>query len=452
MDLARHRQVRVVPAHRQRLHALLEHVLAQRVGQERVGQARHEARIGDPGVGIAAPPVHLADVVAVPRPLGMAADEAARVAEAGVPDQIRRDRELEVGVGRALLRLVAQQHVVVDAERRVGPAVLLAGVVVGDRAVAVAGNVAHLAVDQLVPVAVDGIVAAGRLALEFAPGRIRRAVELVEVDDDVVRDAVVRTGIVGIGRIDHAVGEAVQQRDLVGVHVVRADHQVRPVVEEVEAGCGRDMRLARVALLRQAGGHRQRGAVHALLHHHVDRAGDGVGAVDRGRATGDGFDALDQRRRDGVEVDRRGARAAGHPAQAVDQHQRAVGAHAAQVDVGHALVELLAHRVHFADARADRRIELQRVVHGEAAGVLHLLEVHHRDRHHRLELGTGDAAAGDDDVVQGLGHVAARARGLVGRLLLRRHGGSERDQQCGREQMLLRLVTEHFHLYLSLPE
>src|SRR5690606_17680563 len=103
-------------------------------------------------------------------------------------------------------------------------------------------------------------------------------------------------------------------------------------------------------------------------------------------------------------------------------------------------------------AGTDGGIELQRVIDGEAAGVLHLLEVHDRNRHHRFELGTGDAATGDHDVVERLGDVAAGTGGLGGRLLLlRRHRRGERDQQGSREQMLLWLDAEYFHLYFSLP-
>src|SRR5690606_37787293 len=125
-----------------------------------------------------------------------------------------------------------------------------------------------------------GVGAARRLALELAPGGIRGAVELVEVDDDVVRDAVVRTGVLRIDLVDVALPVAVQQRDLVGEHVVGAEYQVCAVVHEIPAGGDRGLGLARIALLGDAGGQRGTDAVHALLHHHVHRAGDRVGAVD----------------------------------------------------------------------------------------------------------------------------------------------------------------------------
>src|SRR5690606_36452231 len=247
-------------------------------------------------------------------------------------------------------------HVVVDAERGVRTTVLGTGVGVRDGAVAVAWDVDHLAVDQLVPVAVDRVVAARCDAVVDAPGRVRRAVELVEVDDDVVGDAVVRAGILGVGLVHPTLGVPVIHRDLVGEHPVGADHQVGAVVEEVETRCHGGLALAGVSLLGQAGGSRQRGAVHALLHHHVHGARHRICAVDRGRAAGDGLDALDHGRRDGVQVDGRSARTAGDPATTVYQHQRTVGAHAAQVDVGNALVILLPHRVHLADARVHGRV------------------------------------------------------------------------------------------------
>ena len=420
VDLARHRQVRVVPVHRQLGQALGQHVLAQRLRQERIIQPRDATRMGNAGFRIAAPPVGRPHIVTVARPLRVAAHVAGGVAEAGVPDQVRIDLEFQVGVGRSLLRLVAQQHVVIDAERGIGATILGAGVVVGDGAVAVARDVGHLAVDQLVPVAILRIGAARRHASVHAPGGVVRTVELAKVDDDVVGDAVVGTGVLRVHLVHLPVGEAVQQRDVISEHVVCADHQVRAVIKKIEAGGDRSLGLARIALFRHAGADRRRRAVHALLHDDVDRAGHRIGAVDRRGAAGHRLDAVDQRRGNGVQVNGRGARAARYPAQPVHQHQRAVGAHAAQVDVGHALVVLLAHRVHLAQAGTDGGIEHQRVIDGEAAGVLDLVKVDHRDRHHRFQLRPRDARTGYHHTVQlGGGGGAARiaVRGAIRRLV-----------------------------------
>ena len=65
-------------------------------------------------------------------------------------------------------------------------------------------------------------------------------------------------------------------------------------------------------------------ALEMVVHDEVDDARDGIRAVDRRRAAGQHFDALDQRRRNGVDVGRPHRRAARGNALAVDQHQRAV--------------------------------------------------------------------------------------------------------------------------------
>ena len=71
-----------------------------------------------------------------------------------------------------------------------------------------------------------------------------------------------------------------------------------------------------------------------LLGDDVDHAGDGVGAVDRGRAVFQHFNAFDNRQRNGVQVHRgTHARAGGFidPADAIHQYQYALGAEMAQV-------------------------------------------------------------------------------------------------------------------------
>src|SRR3546814_11670166 len=55
----------------------------------------------------------------------------------------------------------------------------------------------------------------------------------------------------------------------------------------------------------------------------IGGTGYGIGAIERGSAAGDDFDALDHSRRDHIDVDRRRRGRAGNPASAVDQRQRA---------------------------------------------------------------------------------------------------------------------------------
>ncbi len=71
-------------------------------------------------------------------------------------------------------------------------------------------------------------------------------------------------------------------------------------------------------------------ALEILLQDEVHDAGDGVGAVHRRGAAGDDFHALDRRGGDRVDVDDEQG-VGGLRAAAVDQHEIAIGAEAAQV-------------------------------------------------------------------------------------------------------------------------
>src|SRR4029079_2397572 len=64
----------------------------------------------------------------------------------------------------------------------------------------------------------------------------------------------------------------------------------------------------------------------------VDHAGDRVRAIDRGRAAGQDFDALDERRRDAVDVGYGKPWIARHQPVAIDQDERPDRSQAAQVD------------------------------------------------------------------------------------------------------------------------
>ena len=73
-------------------------------------------------------------------------------------------------------------------------------------------------------------------------------------------------------------------------------------------------------------------AFEVVLQNEVHDAGDGVGAVDGRRAARDDLDALDHRFREQVDVDSAEPIRRHHPA-AVEQHERALRAQAAQVHV-----------------------------------------------------------------------------------------------------------------------
>ena len=73
----------------------------------------------------------------------------------------------------------------------------------------------------------------------------------------------------------------------------------------------------------------------------VDHAADGVGAVDRRCTIAQHFDAFDRGERDRIQVDCAALEAMRRHAAPVQQHQRRVGALAAQVGTGDAVVAAL---------------------------------------------------------------------------------------------------------------
>ena len=147
----------------------------------------------------------------------------------------------------------------------------------------------------------------------------------------------------------------------------------------------------------------------------VHHAGDGVGAVDGRCAVLQHFDAIDDGQRDGVEVgaatDARRGRLI-HPADAVHQHQHALRAQMAQVDLRGAGADAAAVG---GIAEVARGIELrvQRLAAGgelleDFANALHarlgdLLAVQHEHRLRGHRIGLLDAAAGHGDRIEGGG-------------------------------------------------
>ena len=182
----------------------------------------------------------------------------------------------------------------------------------------------------------------------------------------------------------------------------------------VTGGTGRGVDVVglRVAIrLRDAGVAADLGAVVALAEDDVDHSGDGVRSIDRRGAVLQHLDALDRGVGDGVQVGRRVcARAARNHAAAVDEHQRAGRAEAAECDADRAVVPVVHLRV---DGVALLRQRLEEIADGDAAGGLDLIAADDGDGRRRVQVFAADAGSSDDDLF---------ARGL-----LRARGRSARD-------------------------
>src|SRR5258707_6193275 len=107
------------------------------------------------------------------------------------------------------------------------------------------------------------------------------------------------------------------------------------VAGKPESGGHVDLEVAVVAVSRHAARNVALEAGDFLIEDEVAVSADRIGAVDRRRAAGHGFDAADELLRNAVDVDRFRGHAAvgedGDPALAVHQDQRAVRAEAAKI-------------------------------------------------------------------------------------------------------------------------
>jgi len=245
--------------------------------------------------------------------------------------------------------------------------------------------------------------------------------------------------VVAIGRAAARVAAELVAGEHDAARVVgRAEHQIAALA----GGTEQERSLLGVAAgdIGRSPAEAQFGAVEILAQDDVDHATDGVGTVQRGGAVGQHLDALHRRHRDGVEVGIAAQRRRVRRAAAIDQHQSAVRADAAQVDVGYALGAAARARAEVAE-RGERGIA-QHIGHRDMAAGVDRGAVDHGDRHRALDVGALDARAGDFDPVQ-----AAHVR-------LRLRQRSERDQ-CGGDaqrehgQPGDRLGTAMFHGFLS---
>ena len=166
-----------------------------------------------------------------------------------------------------------------------------------------------------------------------------------------------------------------------------------------------------------------------ILEHNVDHAGDGVGPVLRGGAVTQHLDALDGPGRNVVEIDRAralaelrfgGERCGRVPALAVDQHQRLIGAQAAQLRWPHQVREVgigLARQIEGRHQGLQRRAYLTR----DCCGLPDLRGTDDVDWHRTFVHAAAGRARADD-------HYFSQCGVLVGRDCTDRCGQAERQR------------------------
>src|SRR5690606_18615050 len=199
-----------------------------------------------------------------------------------------------------------------------------------------------------------------------------------------------------VGAVAVAGELAVLAVDRIVLGVLGADRDAAAVVAGTQ---GDAVVLLGLALVERTDVAVELGAFEVAAGDDVDHAGDGVGAVDRGGAVLEDFDALDGGHRHLAQV----LQAVGVDTQAlaVEQDQGAVGTEVAQVDV--VTTDALTRRqgVGAADRRrAGGGQVLQDVGDGAEALFLDLRAADGDDRLLVLDLGARDARAGDFDAIE----------------------------------------------------
>ncbi|MNJ36263.1 hypothetical protein D3C77_310450 [compost metagenome] len=211
------------------------------------------------------------------------------------------------------------------------------------------------------------------------------------------------------------------------VEVAGVENGVTLAVVEVAAERDVGRPLFAVALFRQAVLRVELNALEVVLQDEVDHPRDSVGAVGRGRAARDDFNAIDQRGRNGVGVNgAAGGRT--HRTTAVEQHQVTPRAQAAQVDEG----PTVRGRVVRLRRQAGRHLRqgVQVVLERRGARVRDVLLLNRQDRALGDGVATRDARAGHHDLIDAGDFFLRRAlrEGRRGKTD-RRHPGDHRGRQ-----------------------
>ena len=301
------------------------------------------------------------------------------------------------------------------------------------------------------------IVELARL-LDVGQGRLTppRTIDAANAGEQAgVHDAV-RAGV-GRIRIDAEADRGVVQPvdvergDFVDLFILAVDVEVQAVVEQIDAGEGRDAAVRFAILVDHAVVGVDLEALEIIAQDEVQHARDGVSAVDRGGAAGDDLDVLDQQARDGVDVDGQLPAARTHVTAAVDEGQGAVGAQAAKVRQRQAAVaEAAAGRVGRDDGVGQGGNGGEVVDDGRLTGRQQVLALDLDQRGRGVGRVATDARAGDDDFVEfggvilGVGGAGRSIERLLGRRSLGPDGrgdGHHTCQHCGGQQS----VTHNNH-------
>ena len=235
----------------------------------------------------------------------------------------------------------------------------------------------------------------------------------------------------------------VTQEGLAFAGITGVEHGVTATVGEVGAERQAGGVFFGIADLGDTGGPFHFHAFEVVLHDEVDDTGDSVRTVNgRTRTGGQDVDALDQRGRDGVEVDRGRARQARNDAAAVHQDQRTIDAQVTQVDGSDTGRTGAERGVGTRQGRrTEDRVAQQRFLDVDGTRRFDGFFADDDDRSDRFDLCGLDARAGNDDAVRRIegffdAFVVRDDSRVLGRLSERGSAGqSHRQRQRRRGQL-----------------
>ena len=217
--------------------------------------------------------------------------------------------------------------------------------------------------------------------------------ELAQVShDDEIVDTVAGPGVRGVGDpvcARHPTGPRVEF-DSALVRVGQVQHDVAVAFGEVRARGYAHLIALGVTAIGNAGLNVELQALEIVFQDDVDDAGHGIGAVHGGRPAGNNFDSLDERRGNGVQVNRGCARLGADVAPAVDENERPLGSQRTQVDEIEAGAGKGRGRGFRVCPRADRRQLAQQIADVDGAGGFDLLRPDNHRRRRCGQTGAGD--------------------------------------------------------------
>jgi len=265
-----------------------------------------------------------------------------------------------------------------------------------------------LVIDDVERAAADAGAEQGAIRVEAEARAAAVGSALAGAKDGINRRLRGHVGTRGVGTARESRGSAARLRregtrvfvHVVALEVTRREHGAATAIGELAAEGDVGAPLLTVFLLGETVLAADGDAFEVLFHDEADDTRHRVRAVGRAGTASDHFDALDERRGDGVDVDHTTARRA-HTTTTVDEDEVAVRAKAAQIDDRTTVVRRIVRLR--ARARRDLRQCIHELIDGRVTRLDDGLRRDREDRAFGFGITLGDAGTRDGDRIEGLG-------------------------------------------------